>query len=110
LPRINADDTITIELYPILEDQVGEVVGPNGETMPIIVSQEVSTTVTVADGDTIVLGGLIRKNEAYTFQNTPLLSKLPVIGKLFRSKRARSSNSELLIFVTPRIIREVPPQ
>jgi type II secretory pathway component GspD/PulD (secretin) len=110
LPRINADDTITIELYPILEDQVGEVVGPNGETMPIIVSQEVSTTVTVADGDTIVLGGLIRKNEAYTYQNTPLLSKLPVIGKLFRSKRAQSSNSELLIFVTPRIIREVPPQ
>jgi type II secretory pathway component GspD/PulD (secretin) len=110
MPRINADDTVTIELYPILEDQVGEVVGPNGEAMPIIVSQEVSTTVTVADGDTIVLGGLIRKNETYTYQNTPLLSKLPVIGKLFRSRRARASNSELLIFVTPRIIREVPPQ
>jgi type II secretory pathway component GspD/PulD (secretin) len=110
LPRINADDTVTIELYPVLEDQVGEVVGPNGETMPIIVSQEVATTVTVPDGDTVVLGGLIRKNETFTYQNTPLLSKLPIIGKLFRSKRARSSNSELLIFVTPRIIRDVPPQ
>jgi len=110
VPRINADDTITIELYPILEDQVGEVIGPNGESMPIIVSQEVMTTVTVADGDTIVMGGLIRKDESYTYQNTPLLSKLPIIGKLFRSKRTRSSNSELLIFVTPKIIREVPPQ
>jgi len=110
VPRINADDTITIELYPVLEDQIGEVIGPNGESMPIIVSQEVQTTVTVADGDTIVLGGLIRKDESYTHQNTPLLSKLPIIGKLFRSKRARSSNSELLIFVTPRIIRDVPPQ
>ena len=56
------------------------------------------------------MGGLIRKDESQTYQNTPLLSKLPIIGKLFRSKHARSSNSELLIFVTPRIIREVPPQ
>ncbi len=110
MPRINADDTITIVLFPLLEDQIGEVIGPNGESMPIIVSQTVETTVTVADGDTIVLGGLIRKDESYTYQNTPLLSKLPIIGKLFRSKRARSSNSELLIFVTPRIIRDVPPQ
>ncbi len=110
VPRINADDTITIEVYPILENQVGEVVGPNGETMPIIVSQEVMTTVTVADGDTIVMGGLMTKDESYTYQNTPLLSKLPIIGKLFRSKRVKTSNSELLIFVTPRIIRDVPPQ
>jgi len=110
LPRINADDTVTIELYPILEDQVGEVVGPNGETMPIIVSQEVMTTVTVADGDTIVMGGLMRKDDSTTYQNTPLLSKLPIIGNLFRAKKHRISNSELLIFVTPRIIRDVPPQ
>lgn len=110
MPRINADDSVTMYLEPELQDNVGEVEGPNGETIPIITTQYVSTTVTVPDGDTIVMGGLIRKSESFTFQETPLLAQLPVIGKLFRSKSANTSNSELLIFVTPRIIRDIPLQ
>jgi len=110
MPRINADDSITVFLEPELEDNVGEVIGPNGEAIPIITTQFVSTQVTVPDGDTIVMGGLIRKDVSFSYQKTPLLHKLPIIGKLFESKHARTSNSELLIFVTPRIIRDVPAQ
>ena len=110
MPRINADDTVTLYLEPMLEDQIGEVVGPNGEAVPIITTQYVSTTVTVPDGDTVVMGGLIRKDESTNYNHTPLLSKLPIIGPLFRSKTFRQSNSELLIFVTPQIIRDIPPQ
>lgn len=110
MPRINADDSVTLYLEPMLEDQIGEVVGPNGEAVPIITTQYVSTTVTVPDGDTVVMGGLIRKDESTNYNHTPLLSKLPIIGPLFRSKTFRQSNSELLIFVTPQIIREIPPQ
>ncbi|NSW56697.1 MAG: hypothetical protein HPY44_11820 [Armatimonadetes bacterium] len=107
-PRINADDTVTMYLTPIMEDQTGVVVGPNGEQVPIVASQEVETQVTVADGETIVLGGMIRKQRRYNTRSTPLLSEIPIIGKLFKSVRDNTQNSELLIFVTPRIMRDIP--
>jgi len=107
-PRINADDTVTMYLTPIMEDQTGVVVGPNGEQVPIVASQEVETQITVADGETIVLGGMIRKQRRYNTRSTPLLSEIPIIGKLFKSVRDNTQNSELLIFVTPRIMRDIP--
>ncbi|MEI6501526.1 MAG: hypothetical protein WCP21_10960, partial [Armatimonadota bacterium] len=77
VPRINADDSVTIYLEPTLDDTVGNVTGPNGESIPIVTSQYISTTVRVGDGETIVLGGLIRKDESETVRETPLLSRLP---------------------------------
>ncbi|NPV49149.1 MAG: hypothetical protein HPY69_19570 [Armatimonadetes bacterium] len=109
-PRINADDTVTVLLEPELEDVVGEVEGPNGERVPIVTSQFISTTVRVADGETVVMGGLIRKQETYTLRETPLLSQIPIIGKLFQGRRTVKNNSELLVFVTPKIVRDVPTQ
>jgi len=110
VPRINADDSVTVYLEPLLEDNIGEVEGPNGERIPIVTSQFVSTQVRVGDGETIVLGGLIRKDESSTLRETPLLGRIPIIGPLFQAKRLTKNNSELLIFVTPRIIRDVPKQ
>lgn len=110
VPRINADDSITVYLEPTLEDQVGTVVSPEGTSIPITTSQYVSTQVRVADGETIVLGGLMRKDESSNSKETPLLSRIPIIGKLFRSQSVSKRNSELLIFVTPRIVRDVPKQ
>lgn len=110
VPRINADDSVTMYLEPTLDDTVGNVTGPNGESIPIVTSQWVSTQVRVGDGETIVLGGLIRKDESSSLRETPLLSRIPILGKLFRAKTESKRNSELLIFVTPRIIRDVPPQ
>lgn len=108
MPRINADDTITMYLTPIMEDQGPDVIGPNGERVPIVMTQEIETQVTVADGETIVLGGMIRKRQTLNQRFTPLLSEIPIIGKLFQSKIRHSENTELLIFVTPRIIRDIP--
>ncbi|MBU0607881.1 MAG: hypothetical protein KKI08_08325 [Armatimonadetes bacterium] len=110
VPRINVDDSVTVYLEPLLEDNIGEVEGPNGERIPIVTSQFVSTQVRVGDGETIVMGGLIRKNETSTLRETPLLARIPIIGPLFQAKRLTKDNSELLIFVTPRIIRDVPKQ
>ncbi|MEN6547427.1 MAG: hypothetical protein ABFE07_15445 [Armatimonadia bacterium] len=110
VPRINADDSVTVYLEPTLEDTVGEVTGPNGESIPIVTSQYVSTQVRVGDGETIVLGGLIRKDESINLRETPLLSKLPILGRLFQSRSTSKRNSELLVFVTPRIVRDVPAQ
>lgn len=110
VPRINADDSVTMYLEPTLDDQVGNVTGPNGEVIPIVTSQYVSTQVRVADGETIVLGGLVRKDESSSLKETPLLGRIPIIGKLFQGRSTSKRNSELLVFVTPRIVRDIPAQ
>ena len=109
-PRINGDDSITMYLTPELDDQAGNVVGPDGTSAPIITTEYVETQVNVQDGETVVIGGLVRKNEQINNKDTPILGKLPIIGALFRSDHRTTKNSELLIFVTPRIVRDVPAQ
>ncbi len=107
VPIIHPDDSILMTLSPQLQDQVGTVEGPNGERIPIITSQFVSTTLRVHDGETFVLGGVMRKDESINLRRTPLLGDIPIIGKLFQAKRTERNNSELLIFVTPRIVRDM---
>ena len=109
-PRINGDDSITLQLSPNISDQVGQVVGPNGEVVPIVSSQTATTQVTVGDGQTLCIGGLIRKNESVNTKLTPLLSSIPIIGELFKGKTKTVNNSELLIFITPEIIHEWPQE
>ncbi len=106
VPQINPDDSIKLQLSPQLQDQVGTVEGPNGERIPIVTTQYVETMVRVQDGETIVLGGVIRKDESINLRSTPLLSEIPIIGRLFQSKRRELNDSELLIFVTPKIVRD----
>jgi len=109
-PRILEDDSVVLMLEPEIDDQVGMVVGPNGESLPIVSSQSAYTQVRVADGETIVMGGFTRVNEDVNVRKTPLLSSLPVIGNLFRSRTISKRRSELLIFVTPTIIRDIPQE
>jgi len=106
VPQINPDDSVKMLLAPQLQDQVGTVEGPNGERIPIITSQYVETMVRVPDGETVVLGGVIRADESVNVRKTPLLHQIPIIGKLFQSRRVEKNNSELLIFVTPKIVRD----
>ncbi len=107
VPQINPDDSVRMQLSPQLQDQVGTVEGPNGERIPIITTQYIETMVRVNDGETIVLGGVVRKDEAINLRKTPLLADIPIIGPLFQSKRKEISDTELLIFVTPRIVRDM---
>ncbi len=109
-PRILEDDSVVLMLEPEIDDQVGTVAGPNGEVLPIVSSQTAYTQVRVADGETIVIGGFTRVNEDVNIRKTPLLHTLPIIGNLFRSRTVSKRRSELLIFVTPTIIREIPRQ
>jgi len=107
LPQINPDDSVQMYLAPQLQDQVGTVEGPNGERIPIITTQFVETMVRVMDGETVVLGGVIRKDESVNLRRTPLLADIPIIGKLFQSRRTETTDTELLIFVTPKIVRDM---
>ncbi len=106
LPRINGDDSITVYVEPDIEEVVGTATGPDGQTQPIIASRSVSSYMRVKDGETIVLGGLITQNKQESTRKTPILSDLPLIGRLFTSKTTEFVDTELLIFLTPEILRD----
>jgi general secretion pathway protein D len=107
-PRINADDSVTMYLTPTISDTPGVVTAPDGTTYPIVTTQSVTTQVTVDDGETLAIGGMVRKNESVNIHKTPLLSQIPIIGNLFSAAAKNISNNELIILVTPQIIRPKP--
>lgn len=108
LPRVNnADNSITLYMMPQIMDIVGQVESPNG-TLPITSTQAITANRRVANGETIVIGGMIRKNDSTTVSKIPLLADLPIIGPLFRTNGKTVADKETLIFVTPEIIAEKP--
>jgi type IV pilus secretin PilQ/predicted competence protein len=72
--------------------------------IPPINTQSAKTTVLVKDGATAVIGGIFQSNEQTTLNQTPFFGRLPILGALFRNRFATTSNQELILFVTPRII------
>ncbi len=73
--------------------------------MPTIKTETAKTTVMVNDGGTIVIGGLYKINEDSSNTGVPFLSKIPLLGSLFRNSRKYGKTQELIIFITPRIIK-----
>jgi general secretion pathway protein D len=105
-PRINGDNTITMYLTPQIQD-LGQIrTFADGTQIPDVLSQNISVVARVANGQTIVLGGLTRKSDTTTLQRFPVLGDLPIIGQFFRSSTRDATTSELLIFVTPTIIED----
>jgi type II secretory pathway component GspD/PulD (secretin) len=109
VPRVTGtppNESITTVIVPQVADVIGFVDNPSGGTIPIVAQQTIQTTLRVPNGGTIALGGLIRKNNSESSTKIPFLGDLPFIGQLFRSKTQNVDESELLIFITPRILRE----
>lgn len=104
LPRVNGDGTITMTLMPGVADTGNVVTGPDGSEIPEQRNQELFTQRRVANGETIVVGGFIRKNDSSSITKIPILGDLPIIGSLFRGTAKTTEDRELLIFITPRII------
>ncbi|MCX6556310.1 MAG: type IV pilus secretin PilQ [Candidatus Aminicenantes bacterium] len=73
--------------------------------IPTIVTETAKTTVMVNDGGTIVIGGLYKTTQSTSNDGVPILSKIPLLGALFRNNRKSGSQQELIIFITPRIIK-----
>jgi type IV pilus assembly protein PilQ len=73
--------------------------------IPPINTQAAKTIVLVRDGATTVIGGIYQTNEQTSQSSTPFLGKLPILGYLFRNRFVNSTNDELLLFITPRIIK-----
>jgi type IV pilus assembly protein PilQ len=106
-PQITPDNNIIMDLR-VHKDNVGDVIstGGLGGTVPSIDTRAVETQVLVEDGQTVVLGGIYETERRETISKVPFLGDIPAIGVLFRSKQVQNDKSELLIFVTPRILEE----
>lgn len=109
LPTIHADDSITVMVIPTLADIIGTVRGPGGIELPQFTIRSLSTVIRVKDGESIVIGGLITRRDTVSELRVPWISRLPIIGALFRGRVERERDTEILIFITPRIIRTEAP-
>jgi type IV pilus assembly protein PilQ len=105
-PLITPDNRIILDLF-VTKDSVGQVVVTSGgANVPSIDTRKMATRVMVADGQTVVLGGILETNRSETIKKVPWLGDIPVLGHLFKNTTTINKKNELLIFVTPKILRE----
>ena len=123
-PQVSSDDWISLDISPVLTSLKSVVTlsssggggggtggggggsGASGATAPDLDTKQASTLVRVRDGTTVVLGGLIQTQKARNATKVPLLGDIPWLGKLFTGTLKANQKKELVIFVTPTIIRE----
>lgn len=103
-PFISSDGTIRMELHPELS--TGQVRIQGNLTLPNKAVTQVTTNVMCRDGNTVILGGLMREDLGTNTKQLPLLGDIPYVGGLFRQRTTTVSKSELLIVVTPRLVQE----
>jgi type IV pilus assembly protein PilQ len=101
-PQITAEGTIFMDVK-VTNDQIDQSI-PRVEGIPAIDTQEADTRVLISDGATVVIGGIIVSQQRTSVDQVPLLGSVPVIGNLFKHTTISSTSSELLFFLTPRII------
>jgi type IV pilus assembly protein PilQ len=104
-PQITSSNTIILDIQ-VNNDEADFSRTVNG--IPSILTQEATTQVLVADGSTTVIGGVFKNTVDNQNQYVPLLHKIPILGHLFKNTSKTEENRELLIFMTPRIRKEVP--
>jgi type IV pilus assembly protein PilQ len=105
-PQVTPDDRIIMDLL-VTKDSVGELVASaTGGFVPSIDTRSIATQVLVNDGETVVLGGIYETESRETVNKVPFLGDVPGLGVLFRSRATVNNKAELLIFVTPKILRE----
>ncbi|MGC9318312.1 MAG: type II secretion system protein GspD, partial [Armatimonadota bacterium] len=93
------------EITSSVECEVSNIVDIDPETgIPRLSTRKAEATVRARDGETIIIGGLLQRQQEKTDRRIPILSDIPIIGQLFRSSNTRTTDSELIFFVTPRVI------
>ena len=100
-PQITPDDRIIMDLA-VNQDTIGQIFGG----IPSIDTRHVNTQVLVDNGETVVLGGIYEQTKREDVEKVPFFGDLPYIGRVFRQDSSQNNRSELLIFVTPKIVKE----
>ncbi|HEV3183016.1 MAG TPA: type IV pilus secretin PilQ family protein, partial [Steroidobacteraceae bacterium] len=105
-PHITPDNRVILDL-DVRDDNVGQVVvASGGVNVPSINTREIATQVLVNDGQTVVLGGILQTTNREDDTKVPFLGDIPVLGHLFKSTNHQNNKDELMIFITPKIVRE----
>lgn len=111
-PRISPDGLVVMEVVARKDSlsqqsvSLGTNVNGTAITSPIVNTTNAMTTIGVNSGQTVILGGMITKSDTVTERKVPVLGDVPVLGRLFRYDLKSMDRTELLIFLTPRIIRD----
>ncbi len=100
-PQVTPDDRISMQLH-ITKDDIDRIL-PTGE--PSLTTNEARTELLVDDGSTIVIGGIRKEQESFTEEGFPILQHIPILGWMFKSRTTAHEKRELLIFLTPRIVK-----
>jgi general secretion pathway protein D len=103
-PRINSGGMVTLEVNQEVSEptSTGTLANPN----PDVATRNAKTSVVVASGESIVLGGLIRESRRRQSDGLPILSKIPIIGAAFGSQNFNRERTELILVVTPKIVSD----
>lgn len=101
-PHVTADGSVLMNINATNNQPDPGLTGANGQ--PAISKKEAQTQVLVKDGDTTVIGGIYTRQQSMQEAAVPVLSKIPVLGWLFKKRSSGDSRTELLVFITPRIV------
>ena len=108
VPTVLDGGRINLKVAPEVSE-IGESItfqsGTNTTVLPLFTTRRVSTTVQLFEGQSLVIGGLVRNNITETIKAFPFLGELPIIGALFRSTKFQSDRTELVILVSPSLVK-----
>ncbi len=105
-PQIDGDKVITLDVLPAITRLQAIVTSPDGrQTAPVTEVKQASTIVRLRDGETAIIGGLISEETGETIRRIPVLGRVPILGTAFSSKANLRARTELVIFLTPRLVR-----
>ncbi len=103
-PRVNRDGNITVDLHP----EVSSIATPPSNGVPPTINTRFATTsLTVKDGSSIILAGLIQKNETTATVKIPILGDIPILGWLFKEQNTTRDDNEVVFIITPHILPKV---
>ena len=103
-PRVNASGLVVLDVFQEVSDVIATTTSDIDS--PTIQQRSISSTVAVQSGDTVALGGLIRDRDEDSVTGVPLLSSIPVLGNLFKTTQTQTRRTELLVLITPRVVRD----
>lgn len=100
-PNITSDGTINLEMRPEISSLGAE---PTDALLPVIQTRELESHISLRDGQTFAIGGLLQDDFSEQVRSVPLLSDLPILGELFKSRNEDRDRTEVIIYITPRIV------
>jgi type IV pilus assembly protein PilQ len=103
-PRVTADGRIRLKV--LVQKNEPDFVNTGARGDPTILKKSAKSEMLIPDGDTAVIGGIYTRNTTVSYSKVPWFADIPIIGWLFKKRRESDERSEVLIFITPRIIKQ----